>query len=316
MEYSFSRYLLAKQSVDDRALNKDVLSALEASLPDKSLSIIEVGGGIGTMLTRLLRWDVISQAEYVLVDEMAENIEFTTKWLPEWAGENGLHVENLSDEASRGVSSRRRPRRRGGRLEQYLLRLFDEKRDILVKLVCADVFDFVAQNPASIDLLIAHAFLDLLPMPESLPKLFTLTKNLAWLTVNFDGVTSFEPTIDRELDARIERLYHETMDARPGGGDSLSGRHLFEHLKQAGAEIEAAGSSDWVVYPVDGQYPNDEAYFLQFILHFFEESLSGNPSLNAAAFENWLSLRRKQIEQAELVYIAHQIDFLVKVKHD
>ena len=182
-----------------------------------------------------------------------------------------------------------------------------------VKLVQADVFDFIKQNPEPADLLIAHAFLDLLPMPESLPKLFSLTKNLAWLTVNFDGVTSLEPVINPELDAQIERLYHETMDTRPSGGDSLSGRHLFGHLKQVGAQIEAAGSSDWVVYPVDGQYPADEAYFLQFILHFFEESLENHPELDKAAFANWLQKRREQVARGELVYIAHQMDFLVRV---
>ena len=294
MQYSFPRYLLSKQSVDDRALNKDVLSALKACLPDEPFSIIEVGGGIGTMLARLLRWDVISQAKYTLLDEMAENIEFAAKWLPQWAGENGLEVESDENE----------------------FRIFDEKRDVCINMVQADVFDFIIQNSVPADLLIAHAFLDLLPMPESLPKLFTLTNALAWLTINFDGVTFFEPVINQELDARIERLYHETMDTRPGGGDSLSGRHLFGHLKQVGAEIEAAGSSDWVVHPVKGQYPNDEAYFLQFILHFFDESLGGHPGLDETAFVNWLSQRRQQIEQAQLVYIAHQIDFLVKVKHD
>jgi len=294
MEYSFPRYLLSKQSVDDRALNKDVLTALQAGLPAEPLSIIEVGGGIGTMLTRLLRWDVISQVEYTLVDGMAENIEFASNWLPKWASENSLRIDGKKNE----------------------FRMFDEKRDMGVKLVQSDVFDFISQNPTPVDLLIAHAFLDLLPMPESLSKLFTLTKDLTWLTVNFDGVTIFEPVINRELDGQIERLYHETMDTRPGGGDSLSGRHLFGHLQQVGAEIEAAGSSDWVVYPVNGQYPHDEAYFLHFILHFFEVSLGGQPGLDATAFENWLSMRRRQIEQAELVYIAHQIDFLVKVKHD
>ena len=69
MEYSFPRYLLSKQSVDDRALNKDVLSALKANLPEEPLTIIEVGGGIGTMLTRLLRWEVIAKVDYTLVDE-------------------------------------------------------------------------------------------------------------------------------------------------------------------------------------------------------------------------------------------------------
>jgi hypothetical protein len=149
-------------------------------------------------------------------------------------------------------------------------------------------------------------------MPDSLSKLLSLTKGLAWLTINFDGVTTFEPTIDATLDEQIEQLYHETMDTRPTGGDSQSGRHLFGHLRSAGAEILAAGASDWVVYPVNAKYPDDEAYFLHFILHFLEESLTGHPKLEEGAFANWLRERRAQIERGELVYIAHQMDFLVK----
>ena len=290
MEYSFPRYLLSKQSVDDRALNKDVLSALKDSLPDVPLSITEVGGGIGTMLARLLRWDVISRAEYTLVDEMVENIEFAREWLLKWAEGRKMKVER---------------RKRG-------LRIYDDRRDVQVNLIQADVFDFIAQNPAPADLLVAHAFLDLLPMPESLPRLLTLTKDLAWLTINFDGVTSLEPTLDLELDAKIERLYHKTMDTRPSGGDSMSGRHLFGHLEQVGARIEAAGSSDWVVYPVEGQYSSDEAYFLNFILYFFEQSLGNHPDLNKAAFADWLQKRRDQVARGELVYVAHQMDFLVR----
>jgi len=116
-----------------------------------------------------------------------------------------------------------------------------------------------------------------------------------------------------ELDTKIERLYHETMDTRPSGGDSQSGRHLFGHLRQVGAKIETAGASDWVVYPHSGQYPDDEAYFLQFILHFFEASLRNHPELDEAAFENWLRKRREQVARGELIYIAHQMDFLVRI---
>jgi len=292
MDYSFPRYLLAKQTVDDRALNKDVLEALKANLPDEPLKIIEVGGGIGTMLARLLRWEVISQADYTLVDEMGENIQFARPWLLNWATKYGIQVEEIGDNQ---------------------LRFFDKQREVHARLVQADVFEFIRRKSEPADLLIAHAFLDLLPMPESLSKLLSLTNNLAWLTLNFDGVTSLEPVIDPDLDAQIERLYHETMDSRPSGGDSQSGRHLFGYLKQAGAEIEAAGSSDWVVYPVDGQYPNDEAYFLQFILHFFEESLGNHLGLDKAAFADWLHKRREQVARGELVYIAHQMDFLARV---
>jgi hypothetical protein len=103
------------------------------------------------------------------------------------------------------------------------------------------------------------------------------------------------------------------MDKRATGGDSRAGRHLFTHLQTAGAQILSAGSSDWVVHALDGKYPSDEAYFLEFILHFFEESLSGHSGLDPAAFANWLTMRHRQIQDRKLVYIAHQMDFLAKV---
>jgi hypothetical protein len=198
---------------------------------------------------------------------------------------------------------------------QNQLRIFDAARDVRITFAQADVFDFIRENPPKADLLIAHAFLDLLPMPESLPRLFSLLKpaGLAWLTVNFDGVTTLEPAIALALDAQIEQLYHQTMDTRPTGGDSQCGRHLFGHLKHSGAQLLAAGASDWAVYPLQGQYPADEAYFLHCILHFFESSLSGHPQLDAAAFAAWLTERHNQVERGELVYITHQMDFLARV---
>lgn len=295
MEYSFPRYLLAKQSVDDRALNKDVFEALKARLPAAPINIIEIGAGIGTMLTRLVQWGLLKDADYLALDEVAENIAYASEWTPRWATEAGLKVE---------------------RSGKNRLRLRDAARDIRVRLERADVFDFIRRDPPKFDLLIAHAVLDLFPLPGSLPKLFSLLKPeaLAWLTINFDGVTAFEPTIDPALDARIEQLYHRTMDTRPSGGDSQTGRHLFSHLQSTGAEILAAGASDWVVYPFHGRYPADEAYFLKFILRFFEESLRGQPELDSRALAHWLEARRAQIERGELTYIAHQMDFLVRSK--
>ncbi len=291
MDDSFSHYLLSKQTVDDRALNKDVLNVLQVNLAQQPVSVIEVGAGIGTMLRRLIRWDILCSGEYILVDALNTNIAYAREWIPRWAAEAGLSVEGSGP---------------------YQLRLCDSRRDIHIRLECADVFRFVERNEQPADLLIAHAFLDLLPMPESLKKLFSLTRSLAWLTLNFDGMTTLEPTIDEILDERIERLYHQTMDTRPTGGDSRTGRKLFDHFRSLHAEILAAGASDWVVHTTNGKYPADEKYFLHFILNFFESSLKANAELEAAAFEDWLAKRREQIECGDLVYIAHQIDFLVR----
>ena len=291
MDYSFPRYLLSKQTVDDRALNKDVVKALRAYLPSEPLTLIDMGAGIGTMLKRLVEWNILCIGEYVLVDAMDENIAYAREWIPVWASETGLSVEWNN---------------------QHQLHLCGDRHDIRIRLEHADVFDFIRKNEKPADVLIAHAFLDLLPMPEGLKGILQLTNGLAWLTINFDGVSTLHPEIDRALDDKIERLYHATMDGRMFGGDSRTGRKLFEHLRAAEVEILAAGASDWVVHAHRGRYPAEEKFFLQFILGFFESSLKDCQELNHAAFNNWLARRHEQIERGELVYIAHQMDFLVR----
>lgn len=293
MDYSFPHYLLSKQTVDDRALNKDVLNALRAHMPSQPVSIVEVGAGIGTMLKRLVNWNIFCAGEYVLVDAMKDNMDYARDWIPQWATEAGLSVERIGDRH---------------------LQLCDQTRDIHVCFACADVFDFIQKHKEPADILIAHAFLDLLPLPESLPGLLSLTKGLAWLTLNFDGVSTLQPVIDRALDETIERLYHETMNRRSTGGDSHTGRTLFEHFHSVNVDILAAGASDWVVFAKNGSYPDDEKYFLQFVLHFFEDALKDSDQLDTAKFKRWLAKRAEQIECGELVYIAHQMDFLVKSK--
>jgi hypothetical protein len=287
----FPRYLLSKQSVDDRALNKDVVSALSANLPAGPISIVEAGGGIGTMLIRMLRWNLITEASYVLVDAMEENIQFGLAFLPDWATGNGYSAEQI---------------------DPYTWKIQGHGRSVTARFVQADIFDYLSQRPTPADLLVAHAFLDLIPLPSKLHDLLSFSKDLAWLTINFDGASVLEPAIDDALDRKIEQLYHSTMDARSGGGDSQTGRKLFSYLAEANMEILAAGASDWVVYPQAGNYPADEAFFLQFILGFYRKSLSGLPDLDTSAFSHWLDKRQGQINRGELIYIAHQIDYLVK----
>ena len=66
------RYLAAKKSVDDRALNWRVWQCLVAALPraptEQPLRILEVGAGIGSMVERLLAGDVLTHATYTAID--------------------------------------------------------------------------------------------------------------------------------------------------------------------------------------------------------------------------------------------------------
>ena len=95
--YDFTRYLAAKKTVDDRALNRHVweslLGALPAAAPEKPLKVLEVGGGIGTMLERLVDWGLLTQAIYTVIDAERDNIALAHNRLPSWAASNGFRVE-------------------------------------------------------------------------------------------------------------------------------------------------------------------------------------------------------------------------------
>jgi len=288
--FSFTRYLAAKKSVDDRALNRHVWQALKARLPERPLRVLELGAGIGTMIERVAEWELLSTAVYTAVDSEADNIAHLCQRLTQ---SGFIPHENR-------------------------LRWSSDGRSLTVYPHTADIRQ-IAADPAQAgqwDLLIAHAVLDLLPLERLLAPLLGLLKpgSLFYFTINFDGETIFEPLLDPILDAGIMRLYHASMDNRlidgERSGDSRTGRHLFQQLTAAGGHILAAGSSDWVVYGQDGRYPADEAYFLHCILQMLAQTLSPAPELDPAQFAQWLSQRQAQIERGELVYIAHQLDFV------
>lgn len=277
MNYSFTRYLAAKKTVDDRSLNHFVWQTLAGALPDRPLDVLEVGAGAGAMIARLGERGL--GGRYTAIDADATSIAAAEKWL-----------------AAAGSP-------------------------FAVELETVDVHDFARRERGrrAWDLLLAHAFLDLVDAPALLPRLFTLLRpgGLVYFTINFDGLTALEPPVDAEFDEQVIALYHRTMDERRAGGrptgGSRAGRALLSQIPAAGGEILAAGSSDWLVLPRDGAYPADEAYFLRHMLHFFESSLSGRPELDGERFARWLARRHAQVDAAELILIAHQIDVCGRV---
>lgn len=304
-EYSFIRYLASKKSVDDRALNGYVWKQFVQSLPEqtaeKPLRVLEIGSGIGTMIERLISWEALNFADYTAIDQQPDNIAHTINRLSIWGGQNSYPL-SIQD-------------------ENHLL-FQGANLKISLSLEAVDLFDFIhRERPRQKwDLIVAHAFLDLVNIPETLPKIFDLLAKdgLFYFTINYDGLTLFEPEIDPDFDQQIQHLYNQTMDQRivagKPSGDSKTGRHLFNQLRIAGAQLLAAGASDWVVYPGANGYHKDEAFFLHFITHTIQQALRDDPNLNGQQFHHWIDERHAQIEQNKLVYIAHQMDFLGKLK--
>jgi SAM-dependent methyltransferase len=300
--YSFERYLAAKRTVDDRALNAHVWHALADAVAvrasPRAVHVLEPGAGIGTMAERLLESGLVSSMEYTGIEAQAKLAQRAVHRLRAW-----------------GVRRRYAVSGRGARL--VLRRGSGETR---LTFHAGDVLKAAPRLRGSADVLMAHAFLDLLDLPTALPVLLATLRpgGLFHFSLNFDGVTAFEPAIDPALDGAIESLYHRTMDERRVGGrlsgDSRTGRHLFAALRHAGAEVQAAGASDWVVTPLGGSYAHDEAYFLHFIIHTLHGALRTRSELDGRSLTRWVERRHRQIERGELTYIAHQLDVFGAVR--
>src|SRR5580692_5872089 len=290
MTFDFARYLAAKATVDDRALNRQVLAELGRLMPAGGLRVLEVGAGLGTMVARLTDWGAVAAGEYILLDADRQLLEGSRRWLRDWAAARGLRCDPLPDGLRVG--------------------------DLRVRLLHAELGSYLETAPgASAAVLIANAILDRVDVPAVLPGLLRLLTpgGAYWFTINYDGESIFEP--GHPHDDQIMQAYHRDMDERVRygrpAGESRTGRRLFHYLRAAGAPALAAGSSDWVVsVGPDGSYPGDEADFLRRILSTIQEALRSRQDwVDPADLADWLAVRDRQLAAGELVYIAHQLDF-------
>ncbi|MCJ7512330.1 MAG: class I SAM-dependent methyltransferase [Anaerolineales bacterium] len=296
--FDFRRYLAAKTTIDDRSLNAQVWSTMAAAMAQRQASadvrVIEVGAGIGTMLHRLLGQGVLWRGSYTGVDSDGANILRADRLLPQWARRHAWQSQ-----ARRG---------------RHLLRA--QHASAAARFVAGDFAAF-ARRPSqrqAWDAVVAHAFLDLVPLESAVALLLSLLRpgGLFYFSLNFDGETILLPEIDGEFDRQVIHTYHRTMDERlldgRRSGDSRTGRHLLAGLPSWGGEILAAGSSDWVVVPRGGAYPADEAFFLHFICHTLGNALRRRREIDRSQLRRWIERRHRQIDHGELIYIAHQLD--------
>lgn len=301
-EYLYPRYLAAKKTVDDRALNIRVFQQVQECLSEEreeGLYILEIAAGIGTMIPRILSQPLSGKVYYQAIDISLDNITSARQYLEKWAAENCEDFRCSGD-------------------NELTMRI--NAAEITVNLECTNIFTWIAENtnPRQYDLLIANAFLDLINIKHQLPLLADLLKPAGafYFTINFDGETIFQPVSDLAFEKKLMDAYHKTMDARitdgMPSGDSRTGRHLFAALPAAGFDILSAGSSDWLVFPKAGKYEAEEAYFLHFIVQTVMQALKASSSIDAERLQKWGSVRHQQIKSGQLIYIAHQLDFFGK----
>ena len=271
-------YLNAKRSVDERAFARPVREELLAALPDAPV-VFEAGAGTGVTVPRLLDWGV-DAGRYRGVEQSATLVEHAREARADELDAAGYDVRRTDEEF--------------------------RVRDLTVTYDEGDALAAVEETDP--DLLVAQAFMDVVPLSEAVPAFERALSpgGLAYFPITFDGGTVFQP--DHPDDDAVERAYHRAIDARPGR-DSRAGRHLLDALGRADGELLAVGASDWVVRPHGESYPDDEEFFLDCILDFVADALADSDALDAT---EWVETRREQLAAAELSYVAHQYDLLYR----
>jgi len=275
MEHAHVRYLEAKRSVDDRALNRRVRDRLLDELP-AAPEILEFAAGTGVTVPRLVEWGV-DGFDYHGIDRDPDLV----------ADARERRADDLADRADEVT-----PREHGFRAGDAT--------------VAFRVGDALAVGEGDADLVVAQAFADLVPLDALLDALDRALgpDGVAYLPITFDGATLFQP--DHPADDRVAAAYHDEIAAEPGR-DPRAGRHLLDRCRAADGDLLAAGASDWLVRPVEGAYPADEAFFLGRILEFVADALDG---AGVDGGDDWLATRREQLAAGELTYVAHQYDLL------
>ena len=295
----FVRYLKSKTSVDDRALHPRVWSAMAGALTAGTartpLRVVEAGAGIGTMIVRLIEHGVLAHAIYHAVEADAGLVPAAMTHVSEWVDAHGWSAENAA--------------------ESMALSRKDQR--VHVRWHAADFYTFAEDHPVGeSDLVLAHAFLDLVDVDRAVPRLlgFLRPGGVFCFTLTFDGLTAFLPEDDPPFERELLRAYHRTMDHRTVGGEasghSQSGRQLIDLLRRMGIRLLEAGPSDWLVLPANGLYPKDEAYFLHFIVETVRRAVPREAPLDPRRVEAWAATRHDQIDRGELTFMAHQWDVL------
>ena len=293
--FSYPRYLTAKESVDERALNGAVtthfLRRLTEGAPER-VAILEAGGGTGATLRRLLRRldeTTVSAVDYTLIEARGDNLETARAALREWASSAGYRVRADGPQVRLGRSAP----------ENGL-------SEVRVTFRQGDFFEVLSADgdAGSYDAVVAQALLDILDVERALRVLGSVLRRggLWYLPIHFDGVTTFEPRFDPEVDAMVQRVYHDSMPAPEAG------RRIVTTLQELGAELREVGASDWVVFGGEDGYREDEEYFLQCIVNFVVEEIRSDDRIPDSVVDDWAAHRWRQIETGTLIYIAHQLD--------
>lgn len=294
---AFAEFLQAKYALDHRSLNPDVWRSFVNELSGiDSLEWLDVGTGTGAMLRRILQIKHNGTMRLTGLDM-----------------ESGL-LAIAENEIAAILESK------GFAIEKRIGHLSAERGadHIDFKPVCMPLSEF-RSAPNRYDVITAHAFMDLVPLRQTLAGFHDGLKpgGLFYTTINYDGETVlFPPYPDGEFEDVLLQTYDASMEMRRLNGSETGGakcgRRLYGELLNAGFEIVRYGSSDWNITPCDGAYRDDDQVVLDRLLGWIASEGRNDPALDPEKLDRWLTCRRRQRQERTLGIIVHQIDILAR----
>ncbi|WP_318567890.1 hypothetical protein [Salinigranum marinum] len=304
MKGDFQQYLSAKETVDDRALDRRVLDRVREDLrTSASPRVLEAGAGTAAFCRRLLGWDDVPDCTYVAVDTDADLLATGCELLLARAQDVGFEARVVDPAAADLGFSLDNPEF----THVATLRLRGPAR-IDVHLVAGDALGVAARG--TWEFIVAQAFADLLT-PGGVERLVSgVDRGGVYLPITFDGGTAFAPS--HPDDGAVVDAYHATMVDDSGERlGATAGRRLLTLLPELGVGLDAVGGSDWVVSPLGGAYPADESYFLRVVVDTVADAVDGHVA--PETIDAWLETRRREREENRLHFVARNLDLYGRV---
>jgi SAM-dependent methyltransferase len=282
---SFADFLEAKFALDERSLNAEVRTAFLQSLNGSSqVRCLDVGTGTGATLRRLLAWQLSGSWQVTALDREGALLDVAR--------------------AKYRAAFRARPAAAAGAA-------------IEVVFACCD---FERHRPAErYDAAVAHAFLDLVPLPQTLAHLHDWLQPGGYLyaSLNYDGETVLAPPYaDPPLEAALLACYDESMERRRvrglATGGAYCGRRLQALLPRHGFEVLAQGRSDWLLHPILDAYPDGDGTCLEFLLALMLKEGLASGRFSVSALERWHRDRLTLLRGHRLAARVRHLDLLAR----
>jgi hypothetical protein len=298
MSVAFADFLQAKFALDERSLNREVRAAfLDALHGLAHIHCLDVGAGTCATLRRLLNSELTTPLSLTALDRDPGLLDIAGQEAEGWLRALGLQ-----------------PRLEAGAIQTQ------GKRGERLTAIRFAVDEIKDHRPDRLyNVITAHAFMDLAPLPETL-RLFS-----AWLqpggylyaSTNYDGDTAlFQVYDDADFETKLLEHYNHTMEQRrvdgQATGGAYCGRRLRELLPEYGFEILAHGSSDWNIAPVAGQYRDGDSVCLKALLEMIHGEGQRSGLFREDDLDRWHEDRLRLLRERRLDLTIRQLDVLAR----